>query len=183
MINQVNQDKPMAVAMVDGNPAGAVVIAASDVGLAYVSFQGLQDFKALILDKANIPSTRALELVHAAGRQIQEYFDRRRKVFDLPLDLEGIPDFRRRVLQETARIPYGTAITYGELAARIQQPKAARAVGGALARNPLAIVIPCHRVVASDGSMHGFSAAGGIATKAALLQLEGCRIKNERLVR
>ncbi len=183
MINHINQDKPMAVAMVDGNPAGAVVIAASDAGVAYVSFQGLQDFKALILDKANIPSTSALELVHAAGRQIQEYFDHRRKEFDLPLDLEGLPDFRRRVLQETARVPYGTTVTYGELAARIGQPKAARAVGGALARNPLAIVIPCHRVVARDGSMHGFSAAGGIATKITLLQLEGCRIQGDRLVR
>ena len=169
--------------MIEENSTGAVVIAASDAGLAYVSFQGLQDFKALILDKANIPSTQALEFVHAAGRQIQEYFDHNRRVFDLPLDLESVTDFRRRVLRETARIPYGTAISYGELAARIHQPKAARAVGGALARNPLAIVIPCHRVVAHDGSMHGFSSAGGIATKIALLQWEGCRIKNERLVR
>ena len=132
------------------------MIAASDAGLAYVSFQGLQDFKALILDKANIPSTQALELAHAAGRQIQEYFDHKRKVFDLPLDMENLPDFRRRVLLETARIPFGEAISYGELAGRIQQPKAARAVGGALARNPLVIVVPCHRVVARDGSMHGF---------------------------
>lgn len=183
MINQINQDKPMAVAMIEGNSPGAVVIAASDAGVAYVSFQGLQDFKALILDKANIPSTQALELAHAAGRQIQEYFDHKRKVFDLPLDMENLPDFRRRVLLETARIPFGEAISYGELAGRIQQPKAARAVGGALARNPLVIVVPCHRVVARDGSMHGFSAAGGIATKIALLQLEGCRIQGDKLVR
>jgi O-6-methylguanine DNA methyltransferase len=181
LINQINQEKPMAVAMIEGNPAGTVVIAASDDGVAYVSFQGLQDFKALILDKANVPGTQALELAHAAGRQIQEYFDRKRKAFDLPLDMESLPDFRRRVLRETARIPYGTAITYGQLAARIQQPKAARAVGGALARNPLAIVVPCHRVVNSQMRMHGFSSPGGINTKIALLQLEGCRIQGDKL--
>jgi methylated-DNA-[protein]-cysteine S-methyltransferase len=135
----------------------------------------------LILGKTNVPSMQALELAHAAGRQIQEYFDRKRREFDLPLDLEGLSKFHRRVLLETARIPYGRPITYGQLAVRIHQPKAARAVGGALARNPLAIMIPCHRVVASDGSMHGFSAAGGIATKVTLLQLEGCVVKNERV--
>ena len=87
------------------------------------------------------------------------------------------------MLRETARIPYGTAISYGQLAARIKQPKAARAVGGALARNPLAIVVPCHRVVAGDGSMHGFSSAGGSATKIILLRLEGCRIQGDKLLR
>ncbi|MDK2979698.1 MAG: methylated-DNA-[protein]-cysteine S-methyltransferase [Chloroflexota bacterium] len=173
----------MAVAMIDGSPAGSVVVAASDAGVAYVSFHGLQDFKALILDKANIPSTQALELVHTAGRQIQEYFDHKRKDFDLPLDMESLTDFQRRVLRETARIPYGTAITYGEVAARMGQPKASRAVGGALARNPLAIVVPCHRVVDNAGRMHGFSAPGGIETKIALLKLEGCRIQGDRLVR
>jgi len=183
LINQINQDKPMAVAMIEGNPAGTVVIAASDAGVVYVSFQGLQDFKALILYKAPIPGTQALELAHAAGRQSQEYFDHKRKEFDLPLDMESLTDFHRRVLRETARIPYGTAISYGQLAARIRQPKAARAVGGALARNPLAIVVPCHRVVAGDGSMHGFSAAGGIATKVILLRLEGCRIQGDKLLR
>ncbi len=169
--------------MVENTPAGTLVLAASDAGLAYVSFQGLQDFKALILEKANIPSSRALEIVHTAGRQVQEYFDRKRKVFDLPLDLDGQPEFRRAVLLETGRIPYGSVITYGELAARIRKPKAARAVGGALARNPLALVIPCHRVVAGDGGMHGFSSPGGIATKALLLRLEGLTVKDDRLAR
>lgn len=181
LIEKIIQDRPLAVALVEGNPAGAVVIAASDVGLVYVSFQGLQDFKTLILDKGNIPGSRALEIVHEAGRQVQEYFNRQRKVFDLPLDLGGVPDFRCRVLLETQRIPYGKTVSYGELAARIHRPKAARAVGGALARNPLALVIPCHRVLAGDGSMHGFSAPGGIDTKVLLLRLEGCLIKNNRL--
>ncbi len=167
--------------MLENTPAGAIVMAASEAGLAYVSFQGMQDFKALLLDKTSLPGSRALEIAHAAASQVQEYFDRKRKVFDLPLDMEGLPEFRRKVLIETGRIPYGATLSYGEVAARIRQPKAARAVGGALARNPLALVIPCHRVVAGDGSMHGFSAAGGIATKIILLRLEGLSIREDRL--
>jgi len=183
LIDKINQERPLAVAMVENTPAGTIVLAASDQGLAYVSFHGLQDFKALILDKTNIPGSRALENVHAAGRQVQEYFERKRRDFDLPLDLEGQPAFRRKVLLETGHIPYGQTRSYGEVAARIQKPKAARAVGGALAHNPLALVIPCHRVVAGDGRMHGFSAPGGIATKILLLQLEGLTIQEDRLAR
>jgi methylated-DNA-[protein]-cysteine S-methyltransferase len=180
---QTIQDRPLAVAMVEGTPAGTIVLAASEIGLAFVSFQGLQDFKALVLDKANATSSSALEIVQAAGCQVQEYFDHKRKKFDLPLDMEGQPEFRQAVLRETQRIPYGTTLTYGEVAARIHKPGAARAVGGALAHNPLSLVIPCHRVVAGDGSMHGFSAPGGIATKIMLLKLEGLSIRYDRLVR
>ena len=181
MIEKITQDRPLAVAMVENTPVGTIVLAASDSGLAYLSFQGLQDFKTLILDKSNIPGSRALEIVHAAGRQVQEYFERKRKAFDIPFDLEGQPEFRRQVLLETSRIPYGKTLTYGEVAARIHSPKAARAVGGALARNPLALVIPCHRVVADGGGLHGFSAPGGLATKALLLRLEGLAIEDDRL--
>ncbi len=179
---KISQDRLLAVAMLENSPAGAIVLAADEKGLAYVSFQGMQDFKALLLDETNLPGSRALEIVHEAIRQVQEYFDRKRRAFDLPLDLDGLPDFRRKVLIETARIPYGTTLSYGEVAERIGLHKAARAVGGALARNPLALVIPCHRVVACDGSMHGFSAAGGIATKVTLLRLEGLAIRKDRLV-
>jgi methylated-DNA-[protein]-cysteine S-methyltransferase len=168
--------------MLENTPAGTIVLAAGENGLAYVSFQGMQDFKTLLLDETHLPGSRALKIADAAIRQVQEYFDRKRKVFDLPLDLDGLPEFRRKVLAETERIHYGNTLSYGEVAERIGQPKAARAVGGALARNPLALVIPCHRVVAGDGSMHGFSAAGGIATKAILLRLEGLAIREDRLV-
>ena len=181
MKEQIDQDRPLAVALLDKTPAGSIVLAASEKGLAYLSFQRMQDFQAMLMDENRLPDSRAQEIAHAAIRQVQEYFDHRRKAFDLPLDLDGMPDFRRKVLTETARIPYGTTLSYGEVAACIGQPKAARAVGGALARNPLALVIPCHRVVAGDGSMHGFSAAGGIATKVILLRLEGLAIREDRL--
>jgi hypothetical protein len=110
---QTIQDRPLAVAMVEGTPAGTIVLAASEIGLAFVSFQGLQDFKALVLDKANATSSSALEIVQAAGCQVQEYFDHKRKKFDLPLDMEGQPEFRQAVLRETQRIPYGTLSRMG----------------------------------------------------------------------
>ena len=175
-------EKALSVALLEDTPAGALVAAASPVGLVYMSFYGLQDFHTLITNKFNTSQGRSLEIVQEAVRQVQEYFNRERREFDLPLDLEDVTDFRRKVLLETARIPYGSTAAYGEVAARIHNPNASRAVGGALANNPLVLVVPCHRVLASDGSMHGFSSPGGIATKVKLLELEGCRIVNDHLV-
>ncbi|HEX2904922.1 MAG TPA: methylated-DNA--[protein]-cysteine S-methyltransferase [Jatrophihabitans sp.] len=91
----------------------------------------------------------------------------------VPLDLSQVNAFGRRVYELTRDIPPGSTISYGELAARLGQPGAARAVGRALGENPCPIVVPCHRVLAADGSMHGFSAPGGLATKRRMLQLEG----------
>ena len=90
----------------------------------------------------------------------------------IPLDMEGVPDFHRRVYQLARRIPPGRTMTYGDVAARIGSPGSARAVGQALGRNPFAIVVPCHRVVAAGGRMGGFSANGGVATKLRLLAIE-----------
>ena len=92
---------------------------------------------------------------------------------DVELDLSGAGEFDRAVYQVTRGIPPGATLSYGAVAARLQQPGAARAVGRALGNNPCPIIIACHRVVAADGSMHGFSANGGVATKRRMLQLEG----------
>lgn len=92
---------------------------------------------------------------------------------DLLLDWSGIPDFHRRIYRALALVPYGTTVTYGALAHRIGEPGAARAVGAALGRNPWPVLIPCHRVLASGHKLGGFSAPGGVATKRALLGLEG----------
>ena len=98
-----------------------------------------------------------------------EYFSGDRKAFDLPLKLSGT-DFQVQVLEELLRIPYGETASYGEIAERIGRPKAVRAVGAANGRNPLPIVVPCHRVIGSHGDLTGFG--GGLDTKAALLRLE-----------
>ena len=110
------------------------------------------------------------ELVREAKHQLQEYFEGRRRFFTLPVAPAGTP-FQQRVWEELQKIPWGATTTYREIARRIGQPTAVRAVGSANGRNPVAIVIPCHRVIGSDGSMTGY--AGGLATKRRLLQLEG----------
>jgi methylated-DNA-[protein]-cysteine S-methyltransferase len=89
------------------------------------------------------------------------------------LDLDGVPEFDRRVYAVTRTIPAGETLSYGEIAARLGEPGAAQAVGRALGRNPFPIVVPCHRVLAANGALHGFSAPGGLATKRRMLALEG----------
>lgn len=108
-------------------------------------------------------------------RQIQRYFTGRPVAFDGDVDLSARSEFDRRVLAACRCVPYGSTITYGELARRIGRPGAARAVGGALARNPIPLVIPCHRVVAGNGALGGFSAPEGVACKRRLLDLESAR--------
>ena len=104
-----------------------------------------------------------------ARQQLEAYFSGERKEFDLPLHLTGTA-FQVRVLEELQRIPYGETASYGDIAKRIGRPKAMRAVGAANGRNPIPIVIPCHRVIGSSGDLTGFG--GGLDTKAALLRLE-----------
>ena len=105
----------------------------------------------------------------AAKRQLAEYFDGTRRDFDLPLAPDGTA-FQRRVWDELRRIAYGETISYGELARRIGRPTASRAVGAANGRNPLAIVVPCHRVIGADGTLTGYG--GGLPVKQTLLALE-----------
>ncbi len=104
-----------------------------------------------------------------AKRQLDEYFAGRRREFDLPLQLNGT-EFQVRVLQALQKIPYGETVSYGEIARRIGKPRAVRAVGAANGRNPIPIVVPCHRVIGSSGDLTGFG--GGLDTKEALLRLE-----------
>ena len=107
--------------------------------------------------------------VSAAAIQLEQYFAGERKEFDLDVELEGT-EFERRVWDAVRAIPYGQTASYAEIARRIGRPDACRAVGRANGRNPLAVIVPCHRVVGSDGSLTGY--AGGIAMKRALLDLE-----------
>jgi methylated-DNA-[protein]-cysteine S-methyltransferase len=127
--------------------------------------------------------------VQEATRQLSQYFEGERRRFDLPLDLKGSP-FRRRVWQTIAGIPYGETATYAEVAISAGAPNAYRAAGSACGANPAAIIVPCHRVVGSDGGLHGYG--GGLSTKLWLLEHEGSpaaqaqalrrRAENRRLV-
>jgi methylated-DNA-[protein]-cysteine S-methyltransferase len=109
-------------------------------------------------------------------RQLREYFEQQRRDFDMPLAPDGTP-FQLRVWKALRRIPYGQTISYGELARRIGQPSAARAVGAANGHNPIAIVIPCHRVIGSSGTLVGYG--GGLKCKQALIDLERSDPSNE----
>jgi methylated-DNA-[protein]-cysteine S-methyltransferase len=99
-----------------------------------------------------------------------------RDLTDVPLDLESVPSFHQRVYEIARGIKPGTTLSYGEVAARVGEPESARAVGQALGRNPIPIIVPCHRVLAADGGTGGFSAPGGTATKLRLLAIEGARL-------
>lgn len=112
----------------------------------------------------------APERLEGTAGQLREFFAGERRGFDLEVDLTGATEFQRTVLEATSRIPFGTTVTYGELAERIDRPEASRAVGSALGSNPVPIVVPCHRVVRSDGSVGGYTAGSGY--KRQLLELE-----------
>ena len=111
-----------------------------------------------------LPDLQAKIVAYYAGKRVR---------FDAALDLDGLTEFRQAVLRACARIAYGVTRTYSELAAEVGSPAASRAVGGAMAHNPIPLIVPCHRVVAVGGRLGGFSAEGGLATKTRMLQLEG----------
>lgn len=148
-------------------PIGVLRLVGEDDRLMRVD---LPNTAALDPDPAWRPARGGLPAaLRRAKRQLREYFDGGRRAFDLPLAPAGT-DFQRRVRQELGRIPYGETLSYGELARRVGQPGAARAVGAANGRNPLAVVVPCHRVIGTDGALTGYG--GGLPVKQALLALE-----------
>jgi methylated-DNA-[protein]-cysteine S-methyltransferase len=152
------------------SPLGELLIAASGRGVCRISFEPASDFDQLEREFGR-RILRVPARLESVRRQLDEYFEGRRREFELEPDLARLPDFQRTVLDELIRVPFGEVTTYGALAGRVGRPRAARAVGGALNRNPIAIVVPCHRVVGSTGSLVGY--AGGIDKKLALLRLEG----------
>jgi methylated-DNA-[protein]-cysteine S-methyltransferase len=153
-------------------PVGPLLVAVTDGGLCRVSFDPEPEREADALARAyGVRVLRASRPVDAARRELDEYFAGRRREFDLPTDLRIEAPFRLAVLAELARVPYGATTTYGELARRAGRPRAARAVGTFMNRNPIPIVLPCHRVVGSNGALVGYG--GGLERKEALLRLEG----------
>ena len=155
-------------------PFGTLRVAAGDEGLVRLSWQEESDeafADELCRRFPGRPVVRDRDALAETERQLREYFAGDRTSFDLPVDLSALTDFERRVLRAARRLRHGEVASYGGLAREIGRPRAARAVGNALGRNPVAIVVPCHRVIRSDGSLGGYG--GGIERKVELLRLEG----------
>ena len=154
------------------SPVGSLLLAATETGLVRVAYAS-EDHERVLESLSSDISPRILRdpaRLDAAARELDEYFARRRKRFGLPLDWRLSTGFRATVLAHLREIAYGRTASYATVAQLAGRPKAARAVGMACATNPLPIVLPCHRVVRSDGGMGGY--LGGVAAKAALLELE-----------
>jgi methylated-DNA-[protein]-cysteine S-methyltransferase len=155
------------------SPFGTLLLAASRRGLLRLAFPE-EPADAVLERLARRVSPRIVEAaapLDAARRELDEYFAGRRRAFDLPLDRSLMGPFGRRVLKVTSQIPFGGVLTYAQVAAEAGSPRGSRAAGNALGSNPIPIVIPCHRVLRSGGSLGGYG--GGIDRKRWLLELEG----------
>lgn len=155
------------------SPIGWIGLVAKEEGLeAVVSHPSEEEVRGRIADEYPEAVQGESAVLAAARLQLEEYFRGERREFDIPVELPGIPPFSAAVLRHLVRVPFGATVTYGELAAAAGNPGAARAVGRAMAINPLPLVIPCHRVVGAGGKMTGYSGGEGIATKEWLLNHE-----------
>jgi methylated-DNA-[protein]-cysteine S-methyltransferase len=157
------------------SPLGRLFLAMSERGLCAVIYRRHEDMSVAELHCRAILARDATATALVA-RQLEEYFSGRRKNFDLPIDLSALTPFQRQVLAVTERIPFGEVWSYRRVAEKMGRPKSCRAVGQALGRNPIPIVIPCHRVIASDGSLGGYCGTSGLKLKRWLLGHEGVRL-------
>jgi methylated-DNA-[protein]-cysteine S-methyltransferase len=150
---------------------GPLLLAVTERGLCRISFDPEPDRETETLARTfGVRVLRAPRELDPVRRELDEYLDGRRRDFDLPLDLRGREGFSRDILERLAKVPYGEVTTYKSLAVEAGNPRAARAVGTIMNRNPIPIVLPCHRVVGSNGSLVGYG--GGLERKRLLLDLE-----------
>ncbi|MGA8516411.1 MAG: methylated-DNA--[protein]-cysteine S-methyltransferase [Burkholderiaceae bacterium] len=148
------------------SPLGDILLAATTEGLCGLWFDGQKHMPDMTDWQ---PGHNAV--IERARQQMQQYFARQRDTFDLPLDLSAGTPFQQAVWQALLAIPCGSHSSYGAIALRIRNPKAVRAVGAAVGRNPISVIVPCHRVLGASGDLTGY--AGGLERKTALLEREG----------
>ena len=156
----------------DDTPIGPLLVGVTDRGVCRISFDADPEHHLEMLARQFgsrvLRSSKPVESVH---RELDEYFAGKRQHFDVATDTRFLPEYNRVVLEKLARVEYGTTTTYGTLAAQTGNPRAARAVGTVMHRNPIPIILPCHRVIGASGSLTGY--AGGLDLKERLLRLEG----------
>lgn len=158
---------PSLVCCNHASPLGPMLLAATDTGLAGVWFEGQRHGP----DRAGWREQPEHPVLREARAQLDDYFAGRRSAFDLPLDLQAGTPFQQSVWRALLEIAPGATASYAELGRRLGKPQASRAVGAAVGRNPVSIVVPCHRVLGTGGALTGY--AGGLERKRALLRLEG----------
>ena len=162
----------VAYDVLDDTPVGSLLVGVTDHGVCRISFD--PDPERELEELARMHGSRVLRSarpVDRLRRELDEYFAGRRRHFDLEPDIRVVPEFNRRVLAQLARVDYGETTTYGALAKQSGAPHAARAVGTVMNRNPVPIVLPCHRVIGASGKLVGYG--GGLDRKVLLLRLEG----------
>lgn len=154
------------------SPVGELLVAATERGVVYLAFacEESAEVLALLNNKIGPATMGASQVLTLAAAQLDEYFEGARRTFSVPIDEALTSGFRQRVQRLLTDIPYGATTTYAQLADAAANPKAVRAVGSACARNPVPIIVPCHRVLRSDGSLGGYR--GGVEAKEKLLRLE-----------
>ena len=163
---------PIYIGELNRSPLGDIRLAASDFGLIAVEWAKSQPEFDSYLAKLKRPIIRDDHKIRPYTTELEEYLEGRRKTFTFPIDWTHFTDFQRAALKEVFRIPYGKTRTYADIAKAIKHPNAYRAVGAANGMNPMPIVIPCHRVLGTDGKLHGYGGGDGLPTKQWLLDFE-----------
>ena len=153
------------------SPLGPMTLAATHAGLAGVWFSGQRHLPPELATVGSWPQNARHPILIKTTQQLTQYFAGERQVFDLPLDLSGGTAFQQAVWRALQVIQAGQTTSYGNISKTINNPAAVRAVGAAVGRNPISIIVPCHRVLGADGSLTGY--AGGLERKTALLKIEG----------
>jgi len=167
---------PIYIGELNGTPLGDLRLAASDLGLVAVEWADSQlQFEAYLQRLKRLIQSDVKKLKPYL-KELTQYLEGKRQSFTIPIDWTLLRPFQREALQTVFRIPYGETRTYAEIAAEINRPRAYRAVGRANATNPMPLVIPCHRLIGTDGKLHGYGGGEGLKTKEWLLKMEGAMI-------
>jgi len=169
-------NSPLYTSELNGSPLGDLRLAATDFGLVAVEWAESQPEFEAFLARLKRPIQPNARIMGPYIKQLREYLEHKRRSFTIPVDWTIFRPFQREALQAVFRIPYGETRTYAEIAAQINRPLAYRAVGRANATNPMPLVIPCHRVIGTDGKLHGYGGGEGLPTKEWLLKMEGAVI-------
>ena len=171
-----NDNFPLYIGDLNHTPVGDLRIAASDLGLVALEWAQSQLELEAYLNRLKRPIQSDAKKIKPYVKELAEYLDGKRHAFTIPIDWTLLRPFQREALQTVFRIPYGETRTYLDIAVEINRPRAYRAVGRANATNPMPLVIPCHRLIGTDGKLHGYGGGEGLKTKEWLLKLEGAVI-------